>query len=155
MLNLILLNPILINLLSNQIFIMGNYAKEFRPMENRLNFILKIFLIILFMISIVHMSESNVEEVTESETLIETENLQSSEEKTEEPGKIISQISYFQGTERSAIEQPEEIIPSSLSESNSNNLISFIPNLNSASDDDDSEQNDIRDSYLIAGNHLF
>lgn len=69
-------------------------------MKNQSNCIFKSFLIVLFMISIVHMSESNVEDVaTEGTNLIETDNLQSSDEKTEEPLKVMNQIAYFQGTQ--------------------------------------------------------
>lgn len=135
---------------------MGKYSKEFRSMKNRSNCVLKSFLIVLLVISIVHMSESYVEDVTEN-TVIETENLQSSEEKTEEPLKAMNQIAYFQGTEKSIVQQKsEEIVPASLSELNSNSLLSFIPDLHSAaSDDDDNEQNDAQESYLIAGDYLF
>ena len=100
MLNLAFLNPILIHLFTNQIVIciMGKYSKEFRSMKNRSNCIFKSFLIVLLIISIAHMSESYVEDVTESaNNIIETENLQSSEEKTEEPVRIMNQIAYFQG----------------------------------------------------------
>lgn len=107
------------------------------------------------------MSESNVElqDATENTNLIETENLQSNEEKTEEPLKIMNQIAYFQGTEKSvAIQQANEIVPAGLSELNSNSLLSFMPEtVHLASDDDDNEQNDAQESFLVAdpGDYLF
>lgn len=162
MLNLAVLNPILVHLFTNQILlisIMGKCSKEFRSMKNRSNCIFKSFLIVLLIISIVQMSESNVEDVVTENTIIETENLQSNEEKTEEPLNIMNQIAYFQGTEKSvAIQQPDEIVPASISELNSNSLLSFIPErANLASDDDDNDQNDAQESYLVAdtGDYFF
>lgn len=127
-------------------------------MRNRSNCIFKSFLVVLLIISIVQISESNVEDVTEN-TIIETDNLQSNEEKTEEPLQLMNQIAYFQGTEKSvAIQQADDIVPAGMSELNSNSLLSFIPErANLASDDDDNEQNDAQDSYLVAdtGDYLF
>lgn len=161
MLNLAVLNPILVHLFTNQILlisIMGKCSKEFRSMRNRSNCIFKSFLVVLLIISIVQISESNVEDVTEN-TIIETDNLQSNEEKTEEPLQLMNQIAYFQGTEKSvAIQQADDIVPAGMSELNSNSLLSFIPErANLASDDDDNEQNDAQDSYLVAdtGDYLF
>lgn len=157
MLTLTFLNPILIYIFTNQILIsvMGSYSKEFRSMKNRSNCIFKSFLIVLFIISIVHMSESNVDDVTEATDLLETDKLQSGEEKTEEP--LMNQIVYFQGTEQSAIQQNDDIVPASLSQLNSNSLLSFIPDMSAAGDDDDNEQNDAQDSFLIAetGDYFF
>ena len=165
MLSLAFLNPILVHVFTNQLLlisIMGKYSKEFSSMKNRSNCVFKSFLIVLLIISIVHMSESNVElqDATENTNLIETENLQSNEEKTEEPLKIMNQIAYFQGTEQSVAiqKQVDEIVPASLSELNSNSLLSFIPDsIPLASDDDDNEQNDAQESYLVAdsGDYLF
>ena len=46
-------------------------------------------------------------------------------------------------------QKTDEIVPASLSEMNSNGLLSFIPDLHVASDDDDNEQNDAQESYLV------